>query len=68
MYFAIRGSWGTHYDALPPEAVPASFWPKFLEIALIPQLIFWIAYTIIVGTLVGAIFIAVRKQPAIQAP
>ena len=19
MYFAIRGSWGTHYDALPPD-------------------------------------------------
>lgn len=66
MYFAIRGSWGTHYDALPPEAIPTSFWPKYLEIALIPQLIFWIAYTIVLGVLLGAVFTALRKKPVPQ--
>ncbi|MGH9325782.1 MAG: hypothetical protein ACRD2B_03715 [Terriglobia bacterium] len=66
MFFAIRGSWGTHYDALPPEAVPASFWPKYLAVALLPQLVMWIAYTIVLGTLLGAIFAALSKKPVPQ--
>ena len=67
MFFAIRGQWGTHYDALPPEApVPSAFWPKYLAIALIPQLVMWIAYTIILGALVGTAYAAVagRKKRA----
>ena len=70
MYFAIRGGWGTHYDALPPEPVSASFWPKYIQIALLPQLVMWIAYTIVLGTLVGAIYAAVahRKTTAPAVP
>lgn len=67
MFLAIRGSWGTHYDALPPEGViPPEFWLKYLYIALIPQLILWIAYTIILGALIGTAYMAVfrRKKPA----
>lgn len=69
MYFAIRGNWGTHYDVLPPEyAGSPEFWPKYLQIALIPQLIFWIAYTVLVGALFGAIWLLVaRRKPATQA-
>ena len=70
MFFAIRGNWGTHYDALPPEGViPAGFWLKYLYIALIPQLVMWIAYTIILGALVGTAYAAVfrRKKSAAAA-
>jgi hypothetical protein len=67
MFFAIRGSWDTHYDALPPEgAIPSGFWLKYLYIALIPQLVMWIAYTIILGALIGTAYVAIagRKKPA----
>jgi hypothetical protein len=69
MYFAIRGNWGTHYDVLPPGYVgPLEFWGKYLQIALIPQLIFWIAYTMLVGALFGGLWLLIaRKKPAAQA-
>jgi len=59
MFFTIRGNWGTHYDALPPDFPEKSFWPKYLQIALVPQLIFWIAFTVIIGTLFGSIATAI---------
>jgi len=71
MFYAIRGNWGTHYDALPPEgAIPSGFWLKYLYIALIPQLVMWIAYTIVLGALVGTAYAAIarRKKPAPAAP
>jgi hypothetical protein len=59
MFFAMRGHWGTHYDALPPRyQEPASFLAKYLQIALVPQLILWVAFTILVGSLVGTITVA----------
>jgi hypothetical protein len=67
MFFAIRGDWGTHYDALPPEGViPSGFWLKYLYIALIPQLVMWTAYTIVLGALIGTGYAAIvlRKKPA----
>jgi hypothetical protein len=69
MFFALRGSWGTHYDALPPNyAGPADLWGKYFLVALLPQLIIWPVYTIIVGSLFGSIAnaIARRGKPALQ--
>jgi hypothetical protein len=70
MYFAIRGNWGTHYDVVPP-GFPAdtAFWPKYLQIAFVPQMVLWIAFTIITGALTGSIVAAVkrRSQPTTQA-
>lgn len=63
MFFAIRGSWGTHYDAAPPEAgIASAFWPKYLEIAILPQLVMWIAYTVVVGALIGTLWMAVFRR------
>lgn len=63
MYFAIRGSWGTHYDALPPEySGPTSFWGKYLMMGLIPQLIFWVGFTILIGSLFGTIVTAIAHR------
>jgi len=66
MYFAIQGNWGTHYDALPPDVpVPADPLARFAVIGLLPQLIFWVVYTVIVGGLLGSIFAAlVHRRPA----
>ena len=67
MFFAIRGNWGTHYDGPPPNLPEMSFWPKYLQIALIPQFIFWVAFTVVIGALVGTIAAAARRSPAAAA-
>jgi len=69
MYFAIRGSWGTHYDALPPQYNgPTSFWGEYIYIGLIPQLIFWVVFTVVVGLLFAGIVAAIAhwSKPAAQ--
>ena len=68
MYFAMRGNWGTHYDAVPPM-YPANvpFWTKYFQLGILPQFVLWVAFTILAGTLFGAIVVAVRgraKGPA----
>lgn len=67
MYFAMRGNWGTHYDAIAPNA-PAElnqFWPKYLWLALLPQLTVWIGMTVLSGSLTGSITARLkRRKPA----
>jgi hypothetical protein len=53
MFLAIRGSWGTHYDAVPPDLPALSFFAKYLWIGFIPQLVFWVTYTVLSGMLFG---------------
>lgn len=69
MFFALRGHWGTHYDALPPNySGPTSFIGQYMVIAFLPQMVVWIAFTVLVGALVGSIVTAVvfrgRTTPA----
>jgi hypothetical protein len=56
MFFAFRGNWGTHYDAVPPD-LPAGtgLWAKYLWLGFFPQLILWVAFTILAGMLFGSI-------------
>lgn len=70
MYFALRGNWGTHYDATPPGYPPgAGFGKEYIQLALVPQLTGWVAFTVIIGSLCGAIVYAVagRKKALAQA-
>lgn len=69
MFFALRGQWGTHYDAIAP-GFPAdmSFGAKYLQLALIPQLIFWIAYTVLLGALLGTIIAAFARRGKTSKP
>jgi hypothetical protein len=63
MFYAIRGNWGTHYDALPPGyAGPMDFWGKYAIIGLAPQLVMWIVFTMSVGALAGGIAAAILKS------
>lgn len=68
MYFALAGNWGTHYDGLPPNLPEMSFWTKYVGIGLIPQLIGWIAFTVIVGMLFGSITAAIARRGKTVAP
>jgi hypothetical protein len=61
MFVAMRGRWGTHYDyggQIPPE----QFWFAYSWFALVPQLVFWVGFTIILGMLAGAITAAVYRR------
>ena len=62
MFFAFRGNWGTHYDALPPDMPPGyGLLAKYLMLGFFPQLIFWVGYTIVSGMLLGSITAAVFR-------
>jgi hypothetical protein len=62
MLLAIKGNWGTHYDVPPNADFPAMHWlAKWFWIGAIPQLVDWIAFTMMVGSLFGAIAVAVTK-------
>lgn len=63
MYFAIRGNWGTHYDVIPPGfPEDTAFWPKYIQIAFVPQVLMWIVFTIIIGTLFGSVAVAIAHR------
>lgn len=69
MLAAIFGRWGTHYDVLPPDPPPSlvAMGPlgQWFYIGFIPQLTIWIAQTVLVGTLLGAVVVALAKpKPA----
>ena len=71
-FFAFRGNWGTHYDALPPDMPPGyGFWGKYFLLGFFPQLIAWVGYTVVSGMLLGsttaAVFRLIRPAPA-KAP
>lgn len=71
MLFAIYGEWGTHYDVLPPNPTPqliaAGPLERWFWIGLVPQATIWIAHTVLVGSLFGALLVAVVK-PGRGAP
>ncbi|HEY6292251.1 MAG TPA: hypothetical protein VI455_11940 [Terriglobia bacterium] len=59
-YFAMQGRWGTHYDV--EYTGGAGFWTQYLELGVIPQLIFWVAYTVLAGALLGGIAAALTRR------
>ena len=65
MLFAIFGKWGTHYDVLPPNPSPelAAAGPLGLWfwIGVVPQMTIWIAFTVVVGMVFGALAVALLK-------
>jgi len=56
MFLAMRGSWGTHYDYVGlsrPFLMP--LWPRFFWLAFFPQLVFWVGFTVLAGSLAGSL-------------
>ena len=59
MLLAMLGNWGTHYDArpsYPPQMSTLAWW---VALGLVPQLSFWIWYTIVFGALFGTVAAAI---------
>lgn len=67
MLVAMTGGWGTHYELGPPGLPPMGVLPKWLLIGLLPQLTFWIGFTVIVGSIFGAVAAMVVRGRA-RAP
>jgi len=63
MFLAIRFGWDTHYSAFPPEFHgPMDFWTRYTLTGLLPQLIAWIWFTVMVGALLGIIVNAIVRR------
>jgi len=66
MLFAMRGNWGTHYDYVGvPFAAQLAFWPRFFWLAFFPQLVFWVGFTILMGTLAGSLAVVLLMRPRV---
>ena len=72
MFLAMRGNngqgWGTHYDAVAPMFASASFGKKFLYEAIVPQMTFWIGWTVVLGSILGVIAAAFVRKGKQAAP
>src|ERR1700739_2669088 len=58
MFFALRGHWGTHYDR-PSGPFKLGFWPEFLWFGFFEELIYWVSFTVALGSLAGSLAAAV---------
>jgi hypothetical protein len=68
MYFAMRGAWGTHYDAVEARLASAPLWTKFFYDAFLPQMLLWIGYTAVVGSLFGEIIAVIFARKPVVRP
>jgi hypothetical protein len=67
MLLAILGNWGTHYELGPPGFPEMSALPKWFWIGLLPQLTFWIAFTVAIGSFVGGLTALATGRRAARA-
>jgi hypothetical protein len=68
MLVAMIGNWGTHYELGPPDLPPMGLFAKWVAIGLFPQLTFWIAFTIVVGTIFGSVAAMIGRRAQSAAP
>ena len=68
MLAAIYAAWGTHYDVVPP-GFPGGVSPfaTWIIIGLVPQLTFWIMFTVAIGSVFGAIAALIGGRKTAEA-
>jgi hypothetical protein len=62
MLVAMFANWGTHYEGAPPGFPDMATLPKWLLIGLLPQLVLWVGFTVIVGGLFGGLTAAIKRR------
>jgi hypothetical protein len=55
MLVAMAAEWGTHYELGPAGLPEMGLLPKWIVIGLLPQLVFWVGFTIVIGCLFGGL-------------
>jgi len=55
MFLAIKGGWGTHYDAFPPGFPLTEPFERWLWGGLAVQMTLWVGNTVLLGALAGSI-------------
>jgi hypothetical protein len=68
MLLAMLGSWGTHYDAMPPDFPAMGVLRRWVSIGLVPQLTGWMAVTVLVGMLVGGVAAVIASRTPAASP
>ncbi len=67
MYAATQRDWKSHYSALAFSTTEMSKLAQFVLFGFIPQLVWWVSFTIVVGTLFGSVAVAIagagKKAP-----
>jgi hypothetical protein len=67
MLLAFRGDWGTHYDSVPADFPGLALWPKFLWLGFFPQMILWVAFTVLVGMFAGTLAAGIARLREVSA-
>jgi hypothetical protein len=68
MLVAMLGNWGTHYDAAPPDFPQMGTLARWFTIGVAPQLTIWIAYTLVIGGLIGLVAAAIAARGSSPPP
>jgi hypothetical protein len=66
MFLAMWGQWGTHYDASPPGFPEMGWFFKFFWLGLLPQLLFWVGFTIVTGMFFGVLVAAIARRRKVR--
>ncbi len=66
MLLAFRGRWGTHYAHVPRPFRATGLVETWLWLGFLPQLTFWVGYTIVAGMLFGSVAGAIAR--AVRRP
>ena len=61
MFLAIFGGWDTHYAKPRPDFPAMGPWGLFFWTALLPQMSVWIYLTVVLGMLMGAVTLGIRR-------
>ena len=64
-WFAVQNQWGTHYEKLPPGN-PVRVGNELFVYLAMPQLFFWIPFTVLVGGLFACIGAACAGRRSTQ--
>ena len=68
MLVAMYANWGTHYELGPPQLPPMAVFPKWLLIGLLPQLTFWVGFTMMIGAVFGSVAAMLGRRAPAPAP
>lgn len=70
MFLATRGGWETHYTALAMPGSELGWVTQYFLFGFFPQLVWWVGFTMVVGSVFGSIAVALarRYRPPRPAP